>query len=75
MLVKPGDYTIERVNGEEYVINRSHNSTLRRTLINRDGRYYYIERPDWPDVHERRFEHLADLHTRLSLRGMRYISR
>lgn len=74
MLVTPGDYTIERVNGEEYVINRSRNSALRRTLIKRDGRYRYIERPDWPDVHERRFEHLADLHTRLSLRGMRYIS-
>lgn len=74
MLVTPGDYTIERVNGEEYVINRSRTSTLRRTLIKRDGRYRYIERTDWPDVHERRFEHLADLHTRLSLRGMRYIN-
>ncbi|CAI3795467.1 hypothetical protein GLGCALEP_01298 [Pseudomonas sp. MM221] len=74
MLVHPGDYTIEMANGEEYLINRSRDSTLRRTLIRRDGRYFYIERPDWPAIHERRFEHLADLHMRLRLRGMRHVT-
>lgn len=74
MLARPGDYTIERTNGEEYLINRSRDSTLRRTLIKRDGRYSYIERPDWPAIHERRFQNLAELHTLLRLRGMRHIA-
>lgn len=73
MLARPGDYTIEQTNGEEYLINRSRDMTLKRTLIKRDGRYYFIERPDWPDLHERRFQNLAELHAHLRLRGMRHV--
>ncbi|EPJ8758015.1 membrane-targeted effector domain-containing toxin [Pseudomonas putida] len=74
LLVRPGDYAIERTNGQEYLINRSRDSTLRRTLIKRDGRFYYVERPDWPAIHERRVQNLAELHARLRLRGMRHIA-
>lgn len=74
LLVRPGDYAIERTNGQEYLINRSRDSTLRRTLIKRDGRFYYVERPDWPAIHERRFQNLAELHARLRLRGMQHIA-
>lgn len=74
LLVRPGDYGIERTNGQEYLINRSRDSTLRRTLIKRDGRFYYVERPDWPAIHERRVQNLAELHARLRLRGMRHIA-
>lgn len=74
LLVRPGDYAIERTNGQEYLINRSQDSTLRRTLIKRDGRFYYVERPDWPAIHERRVQNLAELHARLRLRGMRHIA-
>ena len=74
LLVRPGDYAIERTNGQEYLINRSRDSTLRRTLIKRDGRFYYVERPDWPAIHERRVQNLAELHARLRLRGMQHIA-
>ena len=74
LLVRPGDYAIERTNGQEYLINRSRDSTLRRTLIKREGRFYYVERPDWPAIHERRFQNLAELHARLRLRGMQHIA-
>jgi hypothetical protein len=74
LLVRPGDYAIERTQGEEYLINRSRDSTLRRTLIQRDGRFYYLERPDWPTIHERRFQNLGELHAQLRLRGMHHIA-
>lgn len=74
MLVRPGDYTFEEANGEQYLVNRSRDMRLRRTLIRRDGRFYYIERPDWPTVHQRRLAHLSDLHTWLRQRGMRHIT-
>lgn len=72
-LPRPGDYLVEDVNGEQFLVNRSRDMTLRRTPIKRDGRYYYVERPDWPSLHGRRLNQLADLHTQLRRQGMRRV--
>ncbi|MEN5237800.1 membrane-targeted effector domain-containing toxin [Pseudomonas sp. TWI923] len=73
LLPRPGDYTLEHEGGNSVVVSRGRDMTLRRTLIKREGRYIYIERPEWGSLHERRLPQLADLHTFLALRGMHYI--
>ncbi|MNZ47421.1 hypothetical protein D3C78_651360 [compost metagenome] len=74
MLIRPGDYTFEHIDSDTYLINRSRDLSLRRTPVKRDGRFYYIERPDWPTIHERRLEHLSDLDIFLRMRGMRHVA-
>lgn len=73
LLSRPGDYTIDNFTGDGYVVSRGRDMSLRRTRILREGNFYYVQRPEWPTVHERRFTQLADLHTFLKMRGMRYI--
>lgn len=73
-LRRPGDYAIEeQANGDRYLVNRGRDGSLRRTQIKRDGRYLYIERPDWPTLNGRRFTELSELYTQLMLRGMSHI--
>lgn len=74
LLIRPGDYTFEHIDSDTYLINRSRDLSLRRTPVKRDGRFYYIERPDWPTIHERRLEHLSDLDIFLRMRGMRHVA-
>ncbi|MFF7108452.1 dermonecrotic toxin domain-containing protein [Pseudomonas sichuanensis] len=73
-LPRPGDYTLDNEDGHSVVVSRGRDMALRRTPIEREGRYIYVERPEWESVHERRLPQLSDLHTFLALRGMRYIS-
>ncbi|QXH45906.1 membrane-targeted effector domain-containing toxin [Pseudomonas xanthosomatis] len=74
LLRRPGDYTIAEEAGDSYVINRARDRSLRRTLIKIEGRFIYVEQPDWPTIHERRLQQPAELHALLRARGMRYIS-
>ncbi|WP_449434650.1 dermonecrotic toxin domain-containing protein [Pseudomonas putida] len=72
LLPHPGDYTIEGADGQEVLVNRGRDMTLRRTPIQREGRFIYLKRADWPSIHKRRLPGLADLHSRLTMRGMTY---
>ncbi|QXH50484.1 membrane-targeted effector domain-containing toxin [Pseudomonas fakonensis] len=74
LLRRPGDYTIAEEAGDSYVISRARDLSLRRTPIKHEGRFIYVEQPDWPTIHERRLQQPAELHVLLRARGMRYIS-
>ncbi|MFK3773275.1 membrane-targeted effector domain-containing toxin [Pseudomonas sp. NPDC089406] len=74
LLKRPGDYSIAEESGDSYVMSRARDLSLRRTLIRHEGRFIYVEQPDWPKIHGRRLQQPAELHALLRARGMRYIS-
>lgn len=70
-LDKPGMFGIDE--RRRQIIHRSGDQSLVYTPIQRDGAYYYIKRPRWAFVSDRRFDSLKELVTALQVLGMKFV--
>lgn len=69
-LLRPGMFTLEESDGHLAIVHRSNEGMTVRTVVKREGKRVYIDRPKWQRVSGRRFDTLADLTTALELMGM-----
>jgi hypothetical protein len=72
-LNKPGMITIEKYGNQFQLIHRSRDSSLVRTLIHSDATGFYIERPQWGSINNKRFTSLAGLSEALRRNGLNLI--
>ncbi len=70
-LSQPGMFGIDERRGQ--IIHRSSDQSLVYTPIQRDGAHYYIKRPRWAYVNERRFDSMRELCTALQWTGMKFV--
>jgi hypothetical protein len=72
LLPRYGMYTLKQQPGLLFLVHRSRTKALVRTLIEIDdaGRYY-IERPNWPSVNEKRYDSIKELLQGLDNMGLR----
>jgi cellobiose-specific phosphotransferase system component IIB len=72
LLPRYGMYTLKQQPGRTFLMHRSRTHELVHTLIQTDevGRYY-IERPNWPSVNEKRYASIKELLQGLNDRGLR----
>lgn len=72
-LVNKGMFAFSDLDGQVTLVHRSHDGQLKYTPVRQDGRYVYIEKPDWPWISGRRLDGLAQLCDALARRGLRYV--
>ena len=53
-----------------YLIHRARDQHIVRTRIQLDNGTLFIDRPNWPDIHLKRYHYLADLVRSLKARGL-----
>lgn len=70
-LNKPGTFMLENTVSEgAYLIHRARDQHIVRTRIQLDNGTLFIDRPNWPDIHLKRYHYLADLVRSLKARGL-----
>ncbi len=72
-LASRGMFTFNDLDGQIKLVHRSSDGQLKYTLVRQDGRYVYIEKPDWPWISGRHLNGLAQLRTALTRQGMHYV--
>ncbi|WP_192552313.1 membrane-targeted effector domain-containing toxin [Pseudomonas sp. IzPS59] len=70
LLNRPGLYTLKQEPRSTLLVHRSRDNALVRTEIHWESGRYFIERPAWPALHEKRFNSVEDLLKALDDRGM-----
>lgn len=71
ILSQPGMYTLKKQMSETFLIHRGRDNAIVQTLIHAESGRFYIERPAWPTVHEKRFDSIEGLLQALNERGMK----
>lgn len=71
-LARIGSFSFKDVEGDVNLVHRSSNGQIKYTVVHRDGSRFYLERPEWPTINDRRYSNLAQLRAALSQQGMRY---
>ncbi|WP_277962859.1 membrane-targeted effector domain-containing toxin [Pseudomonas sp. RIT-To-2] len=69
-LPNPGMFAIDSSTMD--IVHRSRDGVLVRTPIIQDGANYYIQRPQWTFVHERRFDSINELAIGLRMTGLKW---
>lgn len=70
LLSHPGMYTLKNEPGSTFLVHRGRDNAIARMVIHFESGRYYIERPAWPDVHEKRFDSVEALLKALDNQGM-----
>ncbi|WP_432217643.1 membrane-targeted effector domain-containing toxin [Pseudomonas kribbensis] len=70
LLNRPGMYTLKQEPSSTLLIHRSRDNALVRTEIHCESGRWFIERPAWPDLHEKRFNSVEALLKALDDRSM-----
>ncbi|MFK0311447.1 membrane-targeted effector domain-containing toxin [Pseudomonas sp. NPDC090233] len=70
LLREPGDYHVTAQHNQLFLIHRSGDGSLVRTPIQKEGNYYFINRPKWAWISGQRFSNLSQLRGILSRHGM-----
>ena len=68
-----GSFTFERNNHVSQLVHRSADGSIVRTPIKSEGSRFYIERPRWTRINQRRFANLEELASALKLMGMHQV--
>ncbi|MFJ2712093.1 membrane-targeted effector domain-containing toxin [Pseudomonas sp. NPDC087346] len=71
LLPRYGMYTLKQQPLMTFLVHRSRNKELIRTLIQTDAGRYYIERPNWPSVSGKRYGSIRQLLQGLDNMGLR----
>ncbi|MGY2262327.1 membrane-targeted effector domain-containing toxin [Pseudomonas sp. SDO55104_S430] len=71
LLSRPGMYTLTREPGGTWLIHRGRDNSIVKTLIDFESGRYFIERPTWPTLHEKRFDSMQALITAIEGRGLK----
>lgn len=71
LLSRPGMYTLKKEPGSTFLVHRGRDNSIVRTLINAESERFFIERPAWPTLHEKRFASIEALLKALDGRGMK----
>ncbi|MBB3243144.1 hypothetical protein FHW68_004711 [Pseudomonas sp. Tn43] len=71
LLPHQGMYTLKLQPGMTFLVHRSRNNSIVRTLIQNDGGRYYIERPNWPSVSGKRYGGIKALLQGLDAMGLK----
>lgn len=71
LLSRPGMYTLKRELHGVSLVHRARDGKMLKTQINVESGRYYIERPSWPTLHEKRFDSMTDLLRALRERGLK----
>lgn len=69
-LPNPGMFAIDATTMD--IVHRSREGVLVRTPIKRDGVHYYIQRPQWSFLHDRRFDSVNELAKGLKMVGLKW---
>ncbi|TLP63284.1 MULTISPECIES: membrane-targeted effector domain-containing toxin [Pseudomonas] len=72
-LWRRGNFTIDVRENEPCLIHRSNTGELLYTPILREGPRFYIYRPSWPWISERRLRNLAELRNMMQQHGLNYV--
>jgi hypothetical protein len=70
LLARPGMYTLRNDPGALSLVHRGRDNLLADTAIRYESGRYFIERPAWPTLHQKRFTSLEGLLKALNDRGM-----
>ncbi|MBV4477325.1 membrane-targeted effector domain-containing toxin [Pseudomonas botevensis] len=70
LLTRPGMYTLTREPGGTSLLHRGRDNLIVKTRINHESGRYFIERPAWPTLHEKRFDSMLGLIDALNGRGL-----
>lgn len=73
MLRHTGAFTFESADGQLQLVHRSRTGGLVYTPIVQDGERFYIQRPEWPWMSERRLASLREIRTLLEQHGLQYV--
>jgi len=73
MLKHNGAFTFESTDGQLQLVHRSRTGGLVYTPIVQEGERFYIQRPEWPWVSERRLASLREIRTLLEHHGLQYV--
>ncbi|MHC8322110.1 membrane-targeted effector domain-containing toxin [Pseudomonas sp. GB2N2] len=69
LLSRPGLYTLKKELGGSYLVHRGRDNAIVQTAIHSESSRFFIDRPAWPTVHEKRFDSIESLLLALA-RGM-----
>ena len=70
LLSRPGMYTLKQEPRETLLLHRGRDNVIARTPIHFESGRYFIERPAWPTLHEKRFGSVEALLKALNERGL-----
>lgn len=70
LLPRYGMYSLKQQPNMTFIVHRSRSKELLRTIIENDGRRFYIERPSWPSVSGKRYDSIKTLLEALDEMGM-----
>ena len=70
----PGQFYIEKVGGERVVVHLSRDGQIYRTPIQKQLGRYWLSRPSWDKVHERRFWTLRGLLAALAEQNLSHVT-
>jgi len=70
LLPRYGMYSLKQQPNMTFIVHRSRSKELVRTIIENDGRRFYIERPSWPSVSGKRYDSIKTLLQALDEMGM-----
>ena len=70
LLPRYGMYSLKQQPNLTFIVHRSRTGELVRTIIETDGRRFYIERPGWPSVSGKRYPSMKALLQALDDMGM-----
>ncbi|WP_236181241.1 MULTISPECIES: membrane-targeted effector domain-containing toxin [Pseudomonas] len=70
LLTRPGMYTLKREPRQTLLCHRSRENQMVQTPIEFESGRFFIERPSWPTLHEKRFDSIDALLKALDQRGM-----
>lgn len=71
LLSRPGLYTLKKEPGGTFLVHRGRDNLIVRTMINAESERFFIERPAWPTLHEKRFGSMEALLKALDARGLK----
>ncbi|SCZ21120.1 MULTISPECIES: membrane-targeted effector domain-containing toxin [Pseudomonas] len=71
LLARPGLYTLKREPRQTFLCHRSRENRMVLTPIEFESGRFFIERPSWPNLHEKRFDSIHALLKALDQRGMK----
>ncbi|WP_247268051.1 MULTISPECIES: membrane-targeted effector domain-containing toxin [Pseudomonas] len=70
LLPRYGMYSLKQQPNLTFIVHRSRTRELVRTVIDTDGKHFYIERPGWPSVSGKRYPSMKALLQALDDMGM-----
>lgn len=71
LLARPGMYTLKREPRQTFLCHRSRENQIVLTPIEFESGRFFIERPSWPNLHEKRFDSIDALLKAIDQRGMK----